>query len=121
MKKLFLVFAAAAACLSGPVSSTVRDVSAQDDPNAPVAFDRVPTSYEASAHLVVAPTQAPTASPQPNDEEILHHGRMKLLRTFAFMVAGALVFKLLLKRSLLLGALAGFVVELVLVGAAVMN
>jgi hypothetical protein len=46
---------------------------------------------------------------------------MTLLRALAFMVAGALVFKLLLKRSFLLGALVGFIVELVLVGAAVMN
>ncbi len=44
-----------------------------------------------------------------------------MLRTFAFMVAGALVFKLLLRRVLLLGALAGFLVELARVGAAVMN
>ena len=100
----------------------VRDVSAQD-PNAQVAFDRVTKAYDAAAHPIVAPTQAqtPAARPQRTDEEILHYGRMKLLRTLAFMVAGGLVFKLLLRRSFLLGALVGFLVELVLVGAAVMD
>lgn len=102
----------------------VRDVSPQD-PNAQVALERVAKAYEAAAHPVVATVQAqastPAASPQHTDAEIMHYGRMKLLRTLAFMVAGALVFKLLLKRSFLLGALVGFLVELVLVGAAVMN
>jgi hypothetical protein len=65
--------------------------------------------------------QAPAARPQPSDDEIMRHGRMKLLRTLAFVVAGGLVFKLLLKRSFLIGGLVGFLVELVLVGAAVMN
>jgi hypothetical protein len=102
------------------------DVSAPD-PNAQVAFDRVSKAYDAAAHPVVAATpvqaqaQPPDARRERSDEEVMHYGRMKLLRTFAFMVAGALVFKLLLRRSLLVGALVGFLVELVLVGAAVMN
>ncbi len=103
-----------------PNETEVRDVSAQD-PSAQVAFDRVTKAYDAAAHPVVAPAQTPAARPQRTDEEILHYGRMKLLRTLAFMVAGGLVFKLLLKRSFLIGALVGFLVELVLVGAAVMN
>lgn len=105
-------------------NETDADASAQA--GAQAAFQRVSTAYDAAAHPVVAtaPVQAPaqaTAQERPSDEEIMRYGRMKLLRTFAFMVAGALVFKLLLKRSFVLGAVVGFVVELVLVGAAVMN
>lgn len=106
------------------INETEVDVSAQD-PAAQVAFDRVSKAYDAAAHPVVgAQVQAPalpTAQARPTAEETMHYGRMKLLRTLAFMVAGALVFKLLLKRSFVLGAVVGFLVELVLVGAAVMN
>lgn len=116
MKKLSAILALSAACLGVSVSLPAAEV---------LQVDRVATAYDAAAQPVVATVQAqawtPAASPQPTDAEIMHHGRMKLLRTLAFMVAGALVFKLLLKRSLLLGALVGFLVELVLVGAAVMN
>jgi|GEM_PF-4809158 len=104
------------------LNETEVDVSAQD-PAAQVAFDRVSKAYVAAAHPVVATmqAQAPTANAQPTDEEIMRYGRMKLLRTLAFIVAGGLVFKLLLKRSFLLGGLVGFLVELFLVGIAVMN
>jgi len=105
-------------CLS---SETGRRGAAARDRSVRVAYARVTTADHAAAYPVVEQLQTQAESAQRSDAEILHHGRMKLLRTLAFMVAGALVFKLLLKRSFLLGALAGFVVELVLVGAAVMN
>ena len=43
------------------------------------------------------------------------------LRVFSLRVAGGLFFKLLLRRSFWIGFLVGFLVECVLVGAAVMN
>jgi hypothetical protein len=106
--------------------SELRDVPARAA-NAQLAFDRPTRAYDALTRPAVAqvqmqmPMQAPAASPRRSDDEVMHRGRLALLRTLAFMVAGALVFKLLLKRSFLLGAFAGFVVELVLVGAAVLN
>jgi len=101
------------------VYEPVRCRAARSTPVAP----RLTRAYDALARPPVAPLQrqAPAAGPRRSGAEVVHRGRLPLLRTLAFKVAGALVFRLLLKRSFPLGTFAGFVVKLVQVGAAVVN
>jgi hypothetical protein len=103
-----------------PGETEVRDVSAQD-PNAQAAFERVTKAYATESDPVGRSVREADDRRARHNDEVMHWAHLRMLRTFGFILLGGFAFKLLLRRSFLIGGAVGFVVEAVLVGAAVLN